>query len=208
MNSFRHTKEHKEDNNEQHESTIWPKTEHDHHIRRLLPEGQVHEQAQGEKSQAQAENGALWDTKMPRSSPTVTTPLQLPWVYKAGLRRLIVFSPVNRQGARQLWWVRIRLQLFGWCIFCPSPEGRLSIAFLTGRASGHTGAQTDIWGSCGDCSHPTPSPARPQFGWKLGLLIHQRILHLATVGLSSSFSPLLGNISTRKHKAHANTILV
>lgn len=42
-----------------------------------------------------------------------------------------------------------------------SQQGETFHCITDGRASGHTGAPTAIWGSCGDCSHPTPSQAAP-----------------------------------------------
>ena len=50
-----------------------------------------------------------------------------------------------------------RLHAFGWWPL----EGEAFHRITDGTASGHTGAQPAIWGSCGDCSHPTPSWAPP-----------------------------------------------
>ena len=51
---------------------------------------------------------------------------------------------MGREIAPRLWMVDLSRESTFHCI-------------ADGRASGHTGAQTAIWGSCGDCSHPTPA---------------------------------------------------
>ena len=100
----------------------------------------------------------------------------------------------------------VRRELAPPCGAWLSGRERLSTAFLTGTASGHTGPQTAIWGPCRVGSHPTPSQAAPRLGWKLGLFTHKGILHLATVFPFGAPQP--GNITTRKHTARTNTPLV
>lgn len=67
-----------------------------------------------------------------------------------------------------------------------------TLPLLTGSASGHTGAWEDVW-ILWQRITSTPSQGRAGFGCKPGLLVHKRILHLATVDEAFFSSSPLGH---------------